>query len=534
MSNNIYEDLVRTMNIDTETPYLAELSGTDDDGMYHTNSGAVVFSLDTGRLEYTFTPSPDDAWFPGGHKLLQAPDLRLAVPSMEFDEPVHTVLWPNMDDPTKGVVSLKCFGDASADLAFIRIKFKNLPDGWNTDDDAFRITTFLDHWPVLDETGNISLSRYGWERTPAIKLEWRSGRGETWTVNLRRIPLEQRNSDHNFQCQITVDGARLTGGIAQEFLNENLGPFLQFTFAGRADNYVAVGYDTLNTPTWGVQIRDTTVDIPENSPSRNWFLLPRSGAIALSPQFQAFCDLDTQTKKRYQRVIEAYTYSEQVYALGGSLAAAASLSYAALDSLARIIAATYPDHRDWLTKNLEVKRGKYLNQIIDLVAERELNEVEGFKRAARAVTKTQHNMFHADPTKESPDWRESWHQWVNTQTMVEILLLKRLGMQEIPVRASVPTVRINGIDMLAEERQSSIAGWFAPPGEADETNEGGESVVPKISKSALREVRRAFAQYEREVEQADLVPDTKSTYLYHSRSFVRWLNDDFTPGGRRR
>ena len=149
------------------------------------------------------------------------------------------------------------------------------------------------------------------------------------------------------------------------------------------------------------------------------------------------------------------------------------MSYAALDSLARIIAATYPDHRNWLKKNLEVKRGKHLNHIIDLVAERELNEVEGFKRAARAVAKTRNNMFHADPTKESPDWRESWHQWINTQTMVEILLLKRLGMQEIPVRASVPTIRMNGIDLLAEERQSSIAGWFAQPGEADETNESG-------------------------------------------------------------
>ena len=299
------------------------------------------------------------------------------------------------------------------------------------------------------------------------------GAGKPGQSSLGEFPPEDRNSDHNFQCQITVDGARLTGGIAQEFLKENLGPFLQFTFAGRADNYVAVGYDTHNTPTWGVQIRDTAVDIPENIPSRNWFLLTRSGDIAINPQFQAFCDLDTQAKKRYQRVIEAYTYSEQVYALGGSPAAAASLSYAALDSVARIIAATYPDHRDWLTKNLEVKRGKYLNQIIDLVAERELNEVEGFKRAARAVAKTRNNMFHADPTREPPDLRESWQQWVNTQTMVEMLLLKRLGMQEIPVRASVPTFRINGTDMLAEERESSIASWFARQGEADETEEGG-------------------------------------------------------------
>ena len=58
--------------------------------------------------------------------------------------------------------------------------------------------------------------------------------------------------------------------------------------------------------------------------------------------------------------------------------------------------------------------------------------------------------------------------------------------------------------------------------------------MPKISISALQEVRRAFEQYQREVEQADdLALATKTTYLYHSRSFVRWLNDDFTPGRRR-
>ena len=531
--SNIYEDLVRIMNIATETPYLAELSGTDGDGTHHANNGAVVFSLVMGSLRYTYTPSGNDAWFPDSVKLLHAPDLRLAVPSMEFDEPVHTTLWPNPGNPTKGVVALKCFGDPNADLEFVGIKFKNLPDRWSTDDDEVRVRGFRDLGSAPDENGNISLSRYGWERTPAIELEWNTGQGATWTARLSRIPPEERDSGHNFQCRIDLDGGRLTGEMAQEFLEDNLSPFLQFTFAGRASNYVAVGYEAYNTPTWGVQIRDTAIDIPEDCPTRNWFLMPHGFAVALSPHFQAFCDLDTQTKKRYQRVIEAYTYSEQVWALGGATAAAAAFSFAALDSLARVITATYADSNIWLHNNLKLKNRININQVIDLVAKRELNEYEGFKRAAKEVAKTRHNTFHADPTKESPDPIESYHQWNNTQTMVEILMLRRLGMESIPVRAAVPTFLVEGKDMLAEQRESSIAEWLSSGGEADEADERGEDIMPKISASALQEVRRALEEYEREVEQTDLALATKNTYLHHARTFVSWLDDDFTPGSQR-
>ena len=471
--SNIYEDLVRTMNIDTETPYLAELSGTGENGAHLRNEGAVVFSLDAGCLEYTFALTRDDVWLLHNHKLVSAPDLRLAVPSIGFDRSVLTTNFSS--NPTKGVIPLECFGDPTADLGYVGIKFRNLPDGWYNADSGCEVRASLDRPPVPDENGNISLGRgYGWGLIPAIKLEWIKGQGETWTIRLRRIPDDQRDSDHNFRCTISVDGAKLTGEIAEEFLRENLRPFLQFAFAGRADNYVAVGYNTDHAPTWGMQIRDTGVDIPEQYRSHNWFLALRNGRISLSPQFQAFCDLDAETKRRYHRVIEAYARSEQVYALVGDSTTAAALSFAALDSLVRIIAIDYRDSDDWLEKNLQVVRGKHIEDVIDLVAERELNgpaEVSAFKRAAKAVAKTRNNAFHADPARERPDWNESRQQWDNTQTMVEILLLSRLGMESIPLRTSVPTFLVDGRDMLAEARKSSIAEWMVNRVEADGTNE---------------------------------------------------------------
>ncbi len=457
--STIYEDLVSTMNIATETPYLAELRGTDGDGTSHTNNGSVAFSLDGGLLKYKFTPTMDDASFhdPYLDKLLSASDLRLAVRSMGFDEPVHTMLYPNSGNPTEGVVSLKCFGDANADLAFVEIKFKNLPDGWRTVDDEVRVRGFHDQGLVPDENGKISLIRYGQEVNPAIKLEWSDARGGTWTAKLWKIPTEQRDSDHNFRCTIKLDGARLTGEIAQEFLNENLRPFLQFTFAGRADNHIAVGYDAYNRPTWGLQIRDTAVDIPEDLHSHNWFLSKSRRPTAINPQFQAFCELDTKTKRSYQRVIEAYVYSEQVFALVGSSAVAASLSYTALDSLARVITSGYKDSKDWLRPDLRLKQRKHIEDVIKLVAKRELQEHKAFSQASQIVSEIRNNTFHADPNKISPDWNKSRHQWDNTQTMVELLLLNRLGMESIPIRASVPKFFIEGKDMLAEARQSSIA-----------------------------------------------------------------------------
>ena len=60
--------------------------------------------------------------------------------------------------------------------------------------------------------------------------------------------------------------------------------------------------------------------------------------------------------------------------------------------------------------------------------------------------------------------------------------------------------------------------------------------MPKISESALREVQAAFERYKDEVETSKLQPDSKDTYLGRTEQFVRWLNDDFTPGatvGRR-
>ena len=53
----------------------------------------------------------------------------------------------------------------------------------------------------------------------------------------------------------------------------------------------------------------------------------------------------------------------------------------------------------------------------------------------------------------------------------------------------------------------------------------------KVRPETLREVEEALERYRAEVEKSPLRPSAKQTYLLHSTNFVRWLDDDFQPGG---
>ena len=55
--------------------------------------------------------------------------------------------------------------------------------------------------------------------------------------------------------------------------------------------------------------------------------------------------------------------------------------------------------------------------------------------------------------------------------------------------------------------------------------------MTKTSPQALSEIKAALRRYEKEVNVSRLKESARKTYLLHSRNFVRWLEDDFTPGG---
>jgi len=55
--------------------------------------------------------------------------------------------------------------------------------------------------------------------------------------------------------------------------------------------------------------------------------------------------------------------------------------------------------------------------------------------------------------------------------------------------------------------------------------------MPRMTPECIREVEKAFREYEREVEDSKLRLSTKNTYLLHARQFVKWLKGEFEPGG---
>ena len=58
--------------------------------------------------------------------------------------------------------------------------------------------------------------------------------------------------------------------------------------------------------------------------------------------------------------------------------------------------------------------------------------------------------------------------------------------------------------------------------------------MARIKKKHLKRVRIALRDYKAEVKESGLSPTTKDTYVLHATNFVRWLEDDFRPGGGRR
>ena len=53
----------------------------------------------------------------------------------------------------------------------------------------------------------------------------------------------------------------------------------------------------------------------------------------------------------------------------------------------------------------------------------------------------------------------------------------------------------------------------------------------KINRDVSRVITRMLDRYTDEVETSPLKANTKRTYLLHAENFVKWLHDDFEPGG---
>ncbi len=54
--------------------------------------------------------------------------------------------------------------------------------------------------------------------------------------------------------------------------------------------------------------------------------------------------------------------------------------------------------------------------------------------------------------------------------------------------------------------------------------------MAKVNQEVLAAVKDAFEQYQKEVEAANVAPQTKRSYIKSAVQFVNWLEGKFEPG----
>ena len=115
----------------------------------------------------------------------------------------------------------------------------------------------------------------------------------------------------------------------------------------------------------------------------------------------------------------------------------------------------------WLTKNLELKHPKDANgkrqglkDAIELVAKRELGSTQ-LNVILERITKLRNTTVHLDLNAEE-EIENAYFRWQNCQSLVEVILLATLGVEEIPNRTQPGKFEVMGQDMLWKQRGEAI------------------------------------------------------------------------------
>ena len=125
-----------------------------------------------------------------------------------------------------------------------------------------------------------------------------------WTTTIREIPANDRpDPEVTHSCLITRNDDTLTGESVQEFLEEDLHPFMCFMFGRR------IRYDQITGADWAI-IPAHYTPTPRTI-GRNWFL-SSGNRIDPAPLFQSFCRLPQDVKTHWRKVIQQYIASEEI------------------------------------------------------------------------------------------------------------------------------------------------------------------------------------------------------------------------------
>ena len=445
--------LEQVMSIGVDTPYHSYLE-TGDDSECEDDPlkiiGTTLFQLDNGVLTFQFFAKGTGLNIDLAEAFSRG-QMVLRVPHQDFAHPVRIMAHSQFPAWLKGMVASDFFGADDAPLFGITIWLVGLPEGWlGTDRWAHYEAVSAEQMQVQqDGTVFIPNGSFGSQTLSGFTLV-----ADGWTVRLREIPVSHRTHPTTTHlCHVTNDNGVLTGSTAWEFLEANLFPFLSFVFGQNVVFTMIMGYQD-GTKVWARAMRQR--ETPIKTPQANWFLQTLRSPIDLLPLFQHFYSLSPEVKNHWRKVIDQYTSSEEVMGTLGDSVLAASISFAALEGLVRSMVSTYSCKNDWLKDDLSLKRGRRIQQAIELVAKHEL--VRGsntFQKAAKEISKIRNATFHTD-LESDEDPRDAYYRWNASQALVEILLLVKMGLAEIPNRTAFGKFNVMGRDIFKDVRKEEL------------------------------------------------------------------------------
>ena len=443
------ELLRRLVGIKEGVPFKGRISAASDDGESSV-SGAVLFQLGEGRLRFEFYVSPE----PGEDSYLEVVargkgEMTLEIPSQDFKHRafLYTLpVVPDRYDPLVGRIESGYLGDANASLSSATLHLLNLPGG---------------HWGSGNTFHRSQVKREGQRiRDRMTRLNSQDLSGGGWSINLWELPVDlQDTSAATHVCSVSrQDGNSFTGEELQVLLEKDLQPFLSLMFGQFVQYSMLEGHgsspNASGTP-WGTVYSHSGKR--ESLPVQNWYTKPTVPSD-VAPLFDAYCQLPDDLKRYFQKVIRKYVTSET---LGHSeraemLEEAASVSFAGLEGLTRLIISTYACRDKWLTQNLQLRGRRGIRAALEMVIKKELGGLVDQSTLVSALASVRNSTVHTDLMTDIEDYMEIHFRWEQCQFLIEALMLARLGLKEIPNRTASGTFDLMGMDMLSSQRQYEI------------------------------------------------------------------------------
>ena len=448
-------------------PYHSEVFLGDDERCQI--AGIARFQIDNGRIRFEFFVDQTQDYLTLMQltaEALQGESVAyIFVPSVSWRHAIYLMNAPSFPGdagPLKGFLIgsdrsfATEFGDGDKPINSVTVELLDIPHDWgewhlgyhySVGRSPVEVTADQKHFlvPVDSQFGSRGLS--GCTITAG-----------GWKIDIHEVPFELRDNQRvTHRCFIAKSDGSMTGPSAWHFFDEELRPFLCFVFARNVQIAQITGDGWVKL---GAVPPDAAKTLGEN-----WCLLTsRYRPIDLCVLFQRFNDQSVAVKSDWRKVIDRYAASEEIIGTLGDVEIAEAVSFAAIDGLTRSIISEYSDKDQWLDNKLKLKddlkrengEDAGIVDAIELVLKRELGtENPNLRKMLGRLAGLRNSTVHTN-LRSNPDMSKVYYRWTASQMLIEVLLLSKLGLKEIPNRTAYPRFAMMGLDIYRNARAETV------------------------------------------------------------------------------